>query len=277
MKPRKFLLHGLLLAASVLASAPALAVVVTTFGPNGEAGYIFKVDPDGEERRILSIGASGDVNELDAFLNLGGGTTLLLSDGGLGSAGVGFAFGYGISADGTDLTLSYTFTNNTGGLLPDVRFFSFLDAEIGETANSPFYEFGEVVGSGGDPSEEDADLFEIDEPGYDFGDIYDNLLAGTLDGTNSLPLGSLEDVSMALGFFLGPIDPGGSVSIRILLSEDFDTLGSLSLVQRDRDSLDTVITMSGRVVSTAVSEPGTLALLTTLGLLGILGKRRRDR
>jgi hypothetical protein len=250
----------------VLASAPASAIVVTTFGANGEAGDVFG--------HSLSVGAGGAVHELDAFFNIGGGTSFRLSDGDLGSAGVGFSFGYGLSADGTDLTLAYSFTNNTGSPLSNVRFFSFLDAEIDEPVNTFFNEFGELGGSSADAAEEDADQWEIDEPGFVFGDIYSNLLAGALDGTNAVPAGSFDDVSMGLGFFLGPIDPGGSVSIRILLSEDFSTLGSLSLTQRDRNSLDTAITLSGRVASAAVSEPGTLALLATFALLSLLGRRR---
>jgi hypothetical protein len=269
MKPRKFLLHALLLAVSVLASSPASAIVVTTFGANGEAGDVFG--------HSLAIGAGGVVHELDAFLNLGGGTSFRLSDGDLGSAGVGFSFGYSLSGDGTDLTLAYSFTNNTGSSLSSARFFSFVDAEIDEPLNTFFNEYGEFGSAGGDPAEEDADLWEIDEPGFVFGDIYSNLQAGTLDGTNGVPLALPDDVSMGLGFFLGPIDPGGSVSIRILLSEDFSTLGTLSLVQRDEDSSGTAITLSGRVVSAAVSEPGTVALLMTMGLLSLLGKRRRDR
>ena len=70
----------------------------------------------------------------------------------------------------------------------------FLDIEIDELVNTFFNEFGSVVGAPG------AGLsWEIDEPGYVFGDIYTNFVAGALDGTNGVPSGSPDDVSFALG------------------------------------------------------------------------------
>jgi hypothetical protein len=84
----------------------------------------------------------------------------------------------------------------------------------------------------------------------------------------------LDDVAMALGFFLGPLDPGGSVSIRVLLSEDMDRLGTLALLHKDADSTDKVITMSGRVEATAVPEPGTLGLLGLAAALAVAARRR---
>jgi hypothetical protein len=82
---------------------------------------------------------------------------------------------------------------------------------------------------------------------------------------------------MALGFFLGPLDPGGSVSIRVLLSEDMDRVGTLALLQRDADLTDQVITMSGQVAPTAVPEPGTLGLLGLAAALSALARRNRPR
>jgi hypothetical protein len=268
MPARKIVMGTLVLAMGTFTSAPASAIVVTSFGPFGEAGSSLGRD--------LSIGSGGDVFELDSFISFGG-LGLRLSTDAL-PAGLDFAFGYGLSDGDTDLTLAYTFTNDTGGILDDVRFISYLDAEIDESLNTFFNEYGGASGSPGTgPGDPDPDSWEIDEPGFSVvpGDIYDHAFDGELDGSAALPDGPLDDVAMALGFFLGPLDPGGSVSIRVLLSEDMDRLGTLALLHRDADSTDQVITMSGQVVPTAVPEPATLGLLGFAAALALAGRKRR--
>ena len=42
--------------------------------------------------------------------------------------------------------------------------------------------------------------WEIDEPGYAFGDIYFNVLSGSLDNENAVPEGLENDVSLAIGW-----------------------------------------------------------------------------
>jgi hypothetical protein len=277
MHPRKFILGALVLAMSALASAPASAIVITSFGPFGEAGSIPGI------ARPLFIGTGGDVNELDAFLWFGGGPSFRLSDGDLPGAGVDVGFGYALSDGSTDLTLTYTFTNTNATALMDVRFFSFLDADIDETTNSLQNEYGEVLGSpGAGAGDLDPDSWEIDEPGYcmpDFicGNVYDNLFdLGILENTNAIPASAEDDVSLALGFLLGPLGPSSSVSIRVFISEDLDSIGNLSLVHRDSwpDSADESITMSGQVVAAQVPEPSTLFLLGA-GLTALATVRRR--
>ncbi len=119
----------------------------------------------------------------------------------------------------------YTFLNNTGGTLTDVSFLSFIDAEI-------------------------------DEPGYVYGDIYNNLLLGALDNMNNVSGSSPDDVSMALGFNLGNLDPLSMVTLRILLSENGNIIGPLALSQYDTDpDSTTVITISGQSVLTPVPVP----------------------
>ena len=69
----------------------------------------------------------------------------------------------------------------------------FVDFEIDESVNTFYNEYGESNGSA------PAGLsWEIDEPGYVFGNIFDNFLAGSLDNTNAIPDTAPEDVSMAL-------------------------------------------------------------------------------
>jgi len=66
--------------------------------------------------------------------------------------------------------------------------------------------------------------WEIDEPGYVFGDIYDNMLGNTLDNTNSVPTGLKADVSFALGWNF-TLAAGDLVTINLNLSDVFNTSG----------------------------------------------------
>jgi hypothetical protein len=71
----------------------------------------------------------------------------------------------------------------------------FVDHEIDESINTFFNEFGTAAGA---PVA--GQSWEIDEPGYVFGDIYTNFVAGTLDNSNGVSPNSPDDVSMALGW-----------------------------------------------------------------------------
>lgn len=72
---------------------------------------------------------------------------------------------------------------------------AFFDFEFDRSVNTYFNEFGQSHGT--PPS---GQSWEIDEPGFVFGDIYDNLLFDSLGNDNSVPQGSEEDVSFALGW-----------------------------------------------------------------------------
>jgi hypothetical protein len=75
----------------------------------------------------------------------------------------------------------------------------FVDHEIDEAVNTFFNEYGEKDAAieGGGWS------WEIDEPGYVFGDIYTHLTsfgpADPFDNTNAVPVATPDDVSMAIG------------------------------------------------------------------------------
>lgn len=115
----------------------------------------------------------------------------------------------------------------------------FVDHELEESLNGFFDEFGVIAGSA------PAGLsLEIDEPGFVFGDIVDNFVAGALDGGNALPAGASDDVALALlwdfelnadefalvrftvstqrpsGFHLAQVDPDTGTSI--YFSSDLD-------------------------------------------------------
>ncbi len=141
---------------------------------------------------------------------------------------------------------------------------SFFDHEIVNAA-SPFFddEIGIVCGQ---PLPDQ--IWEIDEPGFAGGDIYQNFLSGRLDNSN----GSTEpdDVSMAMGwtFFL---EDNETAILRFLLSDtpDAGIFDSFYLSLYDPDS-DSAVYFSGTldIERTAVPEPSTLLLLS-LGLAGL--------
>lgn len=192
------------------------------------------------------------------------------------SIGLEFTFTNSLNSEGYG-NVSWEFLNNTGKTLSDVWVFGFLDAEIAEGSNSFFNEHGElisVLGNGKDDA--DPDSWEIDEPGYIFGDIYENLYVGLLDSTNNVGSGSEDDVSMALGFELGDLLDGSSWNVS--LSTSLSDIGGL--YHYDATS-DTGFYYNGAVniVSTAppvveVAEPSSLLLLV-FGAFIFGAKRRR--
>ena len=90
---------------------------------------------------------------------------------------------------------------------------AFFDHEIVESINTFFNEYGKVNGS-----PEHGQSWEIDEPGYDFGDIYNNVLNGILDNTNGVPYTDYDDVSMGLGWDF-TLDAGDIAKISFTVAE----------------------------------------------------------
>jgi hypothetical protein len=263
-------LVALLFSLSTLASpGAAQAIGFMPFGAGGEGGAL--------NGQTLTFGADGAVHELDAFL-FGDAFDPALSFGALAAGGftaLSFGFGAVLSADGSDLLLTYEIANVGASTFTGLSFLSFVDAEIAEATTTYFNELATVVGA---PAPGQG--FEIDEPGYVFGDLFENLLAGALDGTNAVGPGAPDDVSMALSFVLGDLAPGELARIAISLSEDGDFLGPLALVQQDPLSPDTTLTFSGssEVIrgQAPIPEPGA-ALLFTAGALLFAGRIRRVR
>ena len=175
-------------------------------------------------------------------------------------------------------TFGWTVTNTGLSALDDVSFLVFLDADIDTAANTFFNEFGAFVNLSLLPSAPSGALaptsWEIDEPGFLFGDIVDHLFDGELDNSNAVPAGAPDDVSLALGFVLGSLQPGATVDIRMLTS--LANIGGLR--QTDPDS-DYSFYLNGYAAVTnpvaPIPEPSTLGLVA-LGA-AVTARRARDR
>lgn len=203
----------------------------TSFGVNGSGGTL--------NGQTLSFGTAGRVFQLESFFNIdaddlnGGdsGTSANLASDALPPE-LEVSFQSQLTTDKTDLLLTYRIVNS-GSLIPNASFFSFVDAEIAGNINS-VNEYASTSGSiGAGPADIFPDSWEIDEPGFEFGDIYANVLAGALDKTNAIPQSSPEDVAMALGFRLAAIGPRDVIEVKVLLSDDGTTLGDFSLRHQD--------------------------------------------
>lgn len=234
------------------------SILFTPFGPNGEGGTV--------NGQVFTFGSGGEIFEIDAFLNIDGvdlnggspGTSAQLSTDPL-PTGLLYSFSAELSPDGSDVTLRYRFVNDTDTTFPSVSFFVFIDPEIDVALNGYFNEAGIVVGTPGmGPADVSADSWEIDEPGYVFGDIFSNLLNGVLDNMNAVPSVAPDDVSMALGFQLGDLHPGQVAVIDVLLSDDGDVLGDFALQHFEPNTFSSdTLTISGVAV---VPEPNAMSL-----------------
>lgn len=151
-------------------------------------------------------------------------------------------------------------------------FIAFFDHEIDEAINTFFNEIGSKNGS---PA--GGQSWEIDEPGFANGDIYDNVSANSLDdgigtsiyGDTTFP----DDVSMAMGWdFI--LQAGETAYIELMLG--YDIPSGFYLSQTDPGSQETIYFSSTLDIrgEQPIPEPATMLLLGT-GLAGLFGFGRK--
>lgn len=170
----------------------------------------------------------------------------------------GFDTGSGLGT--IALTLAGTGTHRVG---------FFADLEIDEALNTFFNEFGQV---GGAPAA--GQSWEIDEPGFVFGDIYANFVAGVLDGGIGVTAAAPDDVSMAMAWTFD-LAAGETAAIQFRIGAERPASGFF-LEQVDPDS-QAAVYMTGSLAirdGGPAPEPATLALIA-LGMAGGLAARRR--
>lgn len=176
----------------------------------------------------------------------------------------------GLDASGLG-SLTYTITG-----AGNHSFIGFFDFEIDEATNTFYNEYGAtggVLAAG--------QSWEIDESGWSFGNLYSNVLAGSLDNTNSVPNGLNDDVSFALGWDF-TLAAGDIATITLNLSDVLDPNAGFYLQHSDAqtganfDELASIFMWSTLTIeSTAVPEAGSLALLGLgLGLVAVTRRRR---
>jgi hypothetical protein len=148
---------------------------------------------------------------------------------------------------------------------------AFFDHEINESINTYFNEFVTAANIS-----EAGQTSEVDEPGFIFGDIYDNFVDNLLCNCNDLSDASVaDDVSMAMGwdFTLGA---GEAAVVSFFLSDTNDSGSAFNLTHHDLESGDKVYFWGSLdITPTGVPEPGTL-MLFSLGLVGFgMAKKRK--
>ncbi|HHM04439.1 MAG TPA: PEP-CTERM sorting domain-containing protein [Gammaproteobacteria bacterium] len=135
---------------------------------------------------------------------------------------------------------------------------AFFDYEFSEGSNSYLNEYGSVSGSAASNQS-----WEIDEPGFVFGDIFDNWQFNDLDNSNAIPAGSEDDVAVALGWdFDLLVNETATLTFDIT---DFSPSSGFFLAHSDPDSNENVYFSSSLVITQAptptIPEPGTISLM----------------
>jgi hypothetical protein len=156
----------------------------------------------------------------------------------------------------------------------DHSFIAFFDFEFSDVLNPYFNEYGEAVGT-----QSSGQSWEIDEPSYVFGDIYYNLLDGTLDNSNAVPNGMADDVSFAIGWDFVLYD-GEEAIVTLVLAQMLPD-NSFYLAHHDSQREESLyfsstleLSLNGGTSPVPVPEPATIVLFST-SLAVLSGVKRK--
>jgi hypothetical protein len=215
---------------------------------------------------LILFGPPARADSIDLFqwiFNVDG--TLYDSTGVLGSSLLPSRFNQTPAASGAQGSLTIMLTG-----AGTHHFAGFYDYELDQTVNGFSNEFGAAFNLAAQLS---GMTWEIDEPGFVFGDIYDHIQSGaaSLDNNNGVPLGFPDDPSVALGWQF-QLSAGEFALITILVSDSAPASG-FYLQQVDPDTGTSLYYSSsleiGPAVETPVAEPSSLVLLITgFGIAG---------
>lgn len=192
--------------------------------------------------------------------------------------------GYFETLDGDGFgSFGWVYANTGVATLTDLKFIVFLDADIDRDDNTFFNEYGDFVSldlpPGAPAGSVSASEWEIDEPGFLFGDILGNAAAGFLDNSNAIDSALPDDVSLALLFQVGALDPGLAATVTLQISRtninglrQLDPDSELSFYFNGFAGVDEAPPTGGEI-----PEPGTWSLFA--GGLGVAAwlRRRRSR
>jgi hypothetical protein len=151
-------------------------------------------------------------------------------------------------------TVGVTYTNSGATAMAGVRLLAFVDLDIDRLTNGFANEYGAFISLATPPGAPagaiGATAWEIDEPGFLFGNILTNAAAGTLDNFNAIPSGAPDDVSFALQFPVGDLAPGQLFSAQSRV--DAGNIGGLQQVDR---TTNTTVYLNGFAAKAAVLPP----------------------
>jgi hypothetical protein len=184
-----------------------------------------------------------------------------------------FIFPAAIDASGFDTTTGLGTIIATISGMGNHTVIAFFDHEIDEATNTFFNEHGSFAGA---PAA--GQSWEIDEPGYVYGDIFGNVVNNTLDNSNGVPGTAPDDVSMAIGWNFYIPDNVSVATITFNLSMSPPPPG-FYLIQSDPDSQASVFLSSSMQIQgqNPIPEPGTIVLLLSgLGVIGLAAKFRKS-
>jgi len=170
------------------------------------------------------------------------------------------AFDYGTGLGTVSLSLNASGSHYVG---------FFVDHEIDEASNTFFNEFGQIFGT---PAA--GQTWEIDEPGFVFGDIYNHITAGTLENSLGVPESKPDDVSMALAWGIN-LNPGDLALVTFRVDDSAPASG-FYLSHVDPDSDQAIYFSSTLTVRTSgVPEGGSTLSLMAAGLVALGYAARR--